>query len=203
MIISLTHQLAFLCMPKCASTSIEKALETHADIHIGGRPGLKHMNAREYHRIIRPLVQRKAPDLNIETFCVMRDPLEWANSWYRYRSRRELRDPGHPMHRNYTGEMSFADFVAAMLGDEPPSFAAIGSQAGFICLADGSVGIDRIFDFNRLDGVAQYLQDKLGRRVRLRRMNRSPARPGDLEAGLEARFRDRFSRDFQLYGSVQ
>ena len=57
MIISLKRKFAFLCMPKCASTSTENALRRLADIRIGGLPGMKHLNYRGYEKYVVPLIE--------------------------------------------------------------------------------------------------------------------------------------------------
>ena len=75
MMVSVQHGIAFLCVPKCASTSIEAALEPYADIRLAGHPSIKHLRAVDYRRYVLPVI-RKAGGPDPETFCLMREPLE-------------------------------------------------------------------------------------------------------------------------------
>lgn len=200
--ISVRYGFAFLCMPKCASTSIETAIGPLCDISFTGHPRLKHINARAYAEVVRPLLRHLFPGRDIETFCLVRNPFEWIESWYRYRSRKALRNPSHRDHRNYTGEVTYEQFIEAYIapGKRPP-YAMIRRQQDFVSLENGRVGIDRFFPMERMDRVAAFLSERTGRKIGIRKLNVSPLkrRPPVLGAALRMALRDYLSSDLELY----
>ncbi len=203
MIVSIKHRFAFFCTPKNASTSIEQVLTPYADVLLTGSPALKHLRPHEYRKDLLPLIERKHPGLRIESFCLMREPLDWANSWYRYRSRPLLKDPARPNHQNYTGNVSFNEFIEAVLEDDPPPFARIGRQSAFICGPGGKEPlVDHMFAYERLEVLALYLSERIGKAVKLPRENVSPRRWTSLAPELEARFVDAHAFDYELFQTL-
>ena len=184
--LSIKYKFAFLCLPKCGSTSVEKALRKKCPTHLGGHPSLKHINAQLFKRHIRPLLRKVDPAHEIETFCIMREPVDRVRSWYEYQLRPELKDPSHPAHERYNAHVSFEEFVEILLSDDRPAnrprFSRIGTQAGFVRLADGSIGVDKIFRLDRMQDVADYLTAKIGAPLEIKVANKS-ARP-EPKAGL-------------------
>lgn len=199
MIVSLKYEFAFLCTPKNASTSIEALLKPYADIVIGGSPGLKHLSPSVYRKYLLPIVTRKHPNHRIESFCIVRDPLDWAESWYRYRTRRALKNPAHPHHRNYSGDLSFEAFIGAMLEESPPPCAKIGRQSAFMCDGKGRLLVDRVFRYEDLPNTCLWLSEKLGRPVNLPWKNASPRRDAALTPEMQSRFRESHALDYHLH----
>jgi len=204
MILSVRCGVAFLCNYKSASRSIEAAMAPHADVVFSGTPKLKHLPPKLYLERVLPLVRLRHPDAEVESFCIMREPLAWARSWYRYRCRPWLRNPTSPNHHNYAGNMTFDAFIEAVMADDPPPPARIGRQSRFICGEHGTEPlVDRVFPFDRLDRVGAYLSDRFDVEVTLPRMNVSPRPPTSLDPDLEARFREALALDFQLYDGLR
>lgn len=174
--LSVQHQFAFLCIPKCGSTSVERAIAPYCEVLIGGDPSLKHLNAKKFHRNIRPLLHKVDPRQEIEIFCIMREPMDRIRSWYQYQLRPELANPGHKRHQRYTGNVSFEQFIEAIMEKDRPTFAHIGSQAQFIKLSDGSLGVDRIFRLDHMNAVSEYLTAKIGKPIRIPFANKSVSR---------------------------
>lgn len=200
--ISFKHGFAFLCVPKTASTSIESAIKGDCDIIFSGHPKVKHIDAQAYSSNIRPLLPHAK---RIESFCLIRSPLEWLESWYRYRSRKELMVPKHPDHKNYTGHLSYNEFVTAYLSEAKPrpSFAWLKSQYSFIHLRNGAVGVDRIFCMDRLDLVSEYLSHKIGRDVFIDFENRSPKRISVLDQTIKKKLQEHLAKDIALFKAVR
>jgi hypothetical protein len=224
MLLSVKHKFAFLCVPKCGSTSVERALKPHADIRLAGHPSLKHISARTFENTIRPMLRKTDPKREIETFCIVREPIEWLSSWHRYRARAQLNDPSHSHHRHHTGGLTFRQFAEAYLSPEQPEFARLGSQHSFVTLNNGSQGVDRIFRLDQMDMLADFLSEKIGKTIEIPKLNRShPARgancgrsgsgsnfsvssrPEDelgLPPELLVRLKERFADDYSLYDSL-
>ncbi|WP_194865053.1 sulfotransferase family protein [Alloalcanivorax profundimaris] len=202
MLLSSKHGFAFLCMPKCASTSIEIALRNYCTVRITGQPDLKHMDARTYHRYIGDMHKKLLPDVSIEVVCMMREPLEWLHSWYRYRTREELKDPTHPNRNNYTGGLEFDEFLKAYMSRERPPFADVGSQRQFLELENGSLGVDRIFRVDDMEGLKSYFREKLGEEIEIPNENVSPSMPMELGRFREWRIKRYLSKEYELYHSL-
>jgi Sulfotransferase family len=211
--LSTRHRFAFLCIPKCGSTSVEKAIAPHCKTTLSGHPSLKHVNARKYHRHILPLLHKVEAEGHIETFCIMREPIERIYSWYHYQSRQALSKPGHPGHSRYTGDVTFETFVGNYLSDDRPDYAAIGTQYGFISLPDGSIGVDRLFRLDQMEAVAAYLSQKIGQEIDIPFRNKSPgnresAERTDKEKAMElppallARLQEHLAEDYRIYRSL-
>jgi hypothetical protein len=201
--ISTKHGFAFLCMPKCASTSVETAIRKYCNVHFWGYPALKHIDAKDFHKYILAFHRKALPKVSIETFCIMREPIEWLHSWYKYRSRDELKEAAHPFRRNYTGDISFNQFVDSCLaGDDAPSYAKVGSQAEFVRLEDGTIGVDRIFRLERMEQVSEYLTEKVGEEITFSHRNQSPPRSLALDRSRRQRLMRYYSADYEVYESI-
>lgn len=202
--VSIRHGFAFLCVPKCASTSIESAITAHCDVRFSGNPHLKHMNAADFEATVLSYMRMKMPQVRVEVFCLMRDPVDWVFSWYRFRQRRELANPAHPGAENYTGDICFAEFVDGYLNvDNRPVYANIATQRNYFLLPDGRMGVDRVFSMNRLDLVADFLSGKLQRDIHLPRMNVSSDLHNGLDTARRQQLRDFLARDYQVFEQIE
>ena len=203
--ISTKFKFAFLCTPKCASTSIEEAISEFCSISFSGFSKLKHLNARTYAERILPLHQHLFPALNIESFCMIRDPLEWIQSWYQFRSRAELNNPNHRHHNRYAGNIRYNEFIELYIADgNRPPFARIRTLYEFMRLDNGDIGVDYIFPLDRMDLVSDFISRKTGTTIHLPHRNVSPQTSGlKLDKALEASLRDHLSVDIALYNLVK
>lgn len=174
MLISVKYNFVFLCTPKNASTSIEAVLNSYSDIALLGLPAFRHTNFMEYSQHIKPYMKEKAGIGNLETTCLIREPLSWLNSWYRFRSRYELRNPEHPNHKNSTYGIPFPEFVEAYMSPNPPSYANVGSQFRFVKDNTNNIGVDKIFLYENIDDFVDYMSQKVGKKLILGNKNMSP-----------------------------
>ena len=91
-IVFIKKKIFILSTPKTGTTSLQAALELHAFIMFRDPPGVKHINLGKYKRQIRKILENLS-DGPFETFGIIRHPLDWMDSWYRYRQRDQLK--GH------------------------------------------------------------------------------------------------------------
>ncbi len=182
MLVSFEHRFAFLCNRKCASTSIETMLRAYGDLRIVRPPALRHLNFRLYESRVLPLIEAGIGKADLETICVVREPLSWLYSFYRFRSRLALRNPSSPDHARSTAGIDFAAFLESAMRPEPPGYARIGSQFDFVRTPDGEIGVDRIFLHEYLDEAVDYLGAKVGRTLHLGYQNVSPKKNRKLRA---------------------
>ena len=72
---------------------------------ISDPPELKHAPVYRYNRFFRPMFE-KACKAEMETFAMMREPISWLRSWYKYRQR-----PFLDGKQNSTANISFDDLA--------------------------------------------------------------------------------------------
>lgn len=197
--LSTEFRFAFLCMPKCASTSIEAALSPYCDVSETKHPVKKHMNARFFRENVLPEYQSTMSAGKIEICCLMREPVEWVHSWYRFRSREKLKDPQSRNHHKYSGDMSFEVFVEGVLQEEVPAYAKMPRQHEFLRLGDGSLGVDYIFPLSAINRLEDYISAKVGSRVNFPERNVSPKIPLVLSALMKQRLQDHLVEDYKIY----
>lgn len=197
MLVFWKEKLVLLSVPKTGTTALEKALGPSASMVISDPPELKHAPIYRYNRFFRPMFERACNEPNMETVAVMREPVSWLGSWYRFRQRDFMK--GRP---NSTHGISFDDFVEAyMKGDKPP-FANVGSQAKFLEPRPNGTKVTHLFRYENMSRVIEFLQDKLNRDITLTRENVSPEMTLHLSPRIETRLRRKCAAEFELYDSI-
>jgi hypothetical protein len=171
--VSLNHRFVFLCTPKCASNSIEVMLRPYVDLDLQGSPSVRHTNVRQFRRYLEPYLMAVAPDTEFETVALIREPVSWLYSWYRFRARNALRTR---QHIHCTSHVTFGEFVEAYLANPQPAFARVGSQSEFLTDEDGNLGVDHLFAYEKVQTLVTFFSERVGRRLALRSINESPAR---------------------------
>ncbi|WP_370401440.1 gamma-glutamyl kinase [Sulfitobacter sp. JB4-11] len=196
MLVFFKERLAFLSVPKTGTTAYEAALAPRADMVITEPPMLKHAPVYRYNRFIRPMFL-KVCDAELELMAVMREPVSWLGSWYRYRQRPFMK--GKP---NSTHGISFDEFVLAYMKGNKPGFADVGSQLNFMKAQPNGTGITHYFRYEDQSRLQQFLSDRLDVSLDLKRENVSPAIPLSLSPDVERRFKRKFAEEFALYASI-
>ncbi len=196
MLVFWKERLVFLSVPKTGTTAWEAALAPRAAMSIQDPPELKHAPVYRYNRFFRPMLEKFGGD-DMETLAVMRDPVDWLGSWYRYRRR-----PFMAGQRNSTLEMSFDAFVTAWMEDRPPPFANIGSQAKFLEERPNGTGVTHLFRYEDQAGLRRFLEDRLGGPIETGRANVSPVLALDLSPGVLAALRHKAAADFALWDAI-
>ena len=196
MLVFFKERLAFLSVPKTGSTAYQTALATRADMAITDPPLLKHAPVYRYNRFIRPMFLNVC-DAEMELMAVMRDPVSWLGSWYRYRQRPFMKDKP-----NNTFGISFDDFVLGYMKGKRPGFAEVGSQLKFLERQPNGTGITHLFRYEDQQSLQSFLEDKLDVKLSLAEENVSPAIEIALSPEIEERFRRKFADEFALYDSI-
>jgi hypothetical protein len=189
----------FLATTKSGSTSIETAFMRHSQMILRKPPAIKHTTYAGFQRFLQPFLDSNGfPRESYEVVCVFREPIDWLSSWWRYRSREKLANPKDPMHRNYTGDISFEQFARAyMEGSE--TFAQVGCPSSFVRPRPGEAKVDRIFRYDRLDLLVDFLCEKVGEEVEVGSANTSPERLISLSEECEIELREFFAPEYHIY----
>ncbi|MCG7626865.1 hypothetical protein MHM88_03560 [Epibacterium sp. MM17-32] len=195
MLIFTPQALAFVAVPKTGTTAIEQALRPHADIVF--RKSRKHTSARRLHRRVRPFV-RDTFGAKLRCFAVLRDPEDQIRSWYKYRSRDDIKDKPE-----YAGHLSFDAFVEALLSDDPPPCARIGSQYRMLSGRGGRILVDHLFAYEQLDLLETFLSQRFEERITFAPRNVSPAVPAELSPRNRDRLRAARAAEFDLHARLR
>ena len=197
MLVFWKEKLVVLAVPKTGTTALATALAPHADIVVNDPPELKHAPVYRYNRFFRPMFEKACGVENLDIMAVMREPISWLGSWYRYRQRDFLR--GKP---TSTAEISFDEFILGYLEDEKPAFARVGSQAKFLEPRPNGTQAKYIFRYEAPQETILFLEERLGIKLDLGRENISPTRNLELSPHIEAKLREKYAEDFALYASL-
>ncbi|WP_375690851.1 gamma-glutamyl kinase [Pseudooceanicola sp. LIPI14-2-Ac024] len=189
-------RLVILSVPKTGTTALESALGSRADIWVQNPPELKHAPLYRYNRFFRPMLD-KFVGADLDIVAVVREPVSWLGSWWRYRQRDDL--AGTP---NSTAGISFDDFVAAYCRGQRPAFAEVGSQAKFLEPAGNGTRATRLFRYEDQAALIAFLEDRLATKITLARENVSPPAPVTLSPEVAAKYRRKHAADFALYEFV-
>ncbi|AXI46616.1 gamma-glutamyl kinase [Sulfitobacter sp. SK012] len=196
MLVFFKERLAFLSVPKTGTTAYEAALAPRADVVISDPPLLKHAPVYRYNRFIRPMFL-KVCDAELELMAVMREPVSWLSSWYRYRRRPFIEGKA-----NSTHGVSFDEFVLAYMKGQRPSFADVGSQFKFLESQPNGTGVTHLFRYEDQPRLQKFLTDRLGVKLDLARENVSPKMETPLSEDVLTRFQRKFADEFELYDSI-
>jgi len=193
MLISYAQSLVLFATPKTGSTALEYALAPNCDVRLTGAPSRRHMTMQSYEAQMEPRVRALCLE-EPELVALVREPLDWLGSWFRYRAR-----PGMKVPQNSTRGMSFDAFIDGYLSDTPPQPSRLGSQTDFMARADGRCGVTTLFPYERFNEAAAYLRRRLGTAAEPEAVNVSPHAELALSAELESRLRAERAADFALH----
>lgn len=187
------QKLVLMAPPKTGTTALANALAPLATTIYSDPPMLKHMPIQRFQRFVVPLMDIVGEE-NLRTIAVIRHPIDWLGSWYKYRGRPFL--SGRPQS---TANIDFDTFVAGYMKGDRPAYANVGSQAKFLTKNSPEVLVDHLFQYEQMPKLVSFLEDALETKVELGRENVSPPREFDLSPEVERKLRKRFSLDFDIW----
>ncbi|MCE8006353.1 hypothetical protein [Aestuariivita sp.] len=191
MLIFSRQNLAYFAVPKTGSTAVELALKPKADIIFA--KGRKHTPLMRFDAKIAPFLD-DAFDLRPERVAVIRDPVEQLSSWYRYRTQAALRGSD-----NSTAHLSFDQFIADVISDDPPPHAGVGSQFRFLTASTGEVLVHRLFAYERQPAFRGFLEERFEQALDFKSKNVSPQTDTPLEPATRTKLRAARAAEFALY----
>ncbi len=197
MLVFSKHKLVFLSIPKTGTTAWQAALGPHASMIVSDPPELKHAPVFRYNRFFRPALEKFIGE-DLHVIAVMREPIDWLGSWYRYRQRPFL--SGRP---TSTEGLGFDAFIQAYVQGNQPRHANVGSQSKFLEPQRNGTAVTHLFRYEDQTGLKAYLEDRLEMRVDTQRLNTSPREPMTLSSETEATLRRKYAPDFRLYESIK
>lgn len=197
MLVFAQEKLVFLALPKTGTTALEAALEPMASMVMRNPPNLKHTPGYRYERYLKTYLD-KCGLKSLKTVCVLRHPVDWLGSWYRYRARPEKDGAS-----NSTKDIPFDRFVAEYASDEPAHWARIGSPPRFIRNNSGEIMVDHLFQYEQMDKLVAFMEIRLGNIIDLPRRNVSPARDMKLSAKTLSQFEGKHPQMFEDWANAR
>lgn len=196
MLVFAREKLVFLSMPKTGTTAWQAALGARASLVVRDPPELKHAPVFRYNRFLRPMLERFLGE-GLTVLAVMREPVDWLGSWYRYRQR-----PALDATALSTKGRGFDDFVLAWMQGARPAFADVGSQARFLAPQKNGTAVTHLFRYEDQTGLRAFLEARLEMEIVTARHNASPGSPPALSADAAARLRRKCAPEFALYAGI-
>lgn len=189
-------RLVFLSVPKTGTTAYQAALAPKADMVVRNPPELKHAPVFRYNRFFRPALEKFCGE-GFDILAVIREPIDWLGSWYRYRQR-----PGMEGAKNATHDISFDDFALAYMQGKRPPFAEVGSQAKFVEPCNNGTAVTHLFRYEDQEGLRRFLSERLDHGFETKRLNESPPGAPQLSPGVEQRLRRKCAHEFALWDGI-
>lgn len=193
MLVFWKENLVLLAVPKTGSTALQGALAPRASMVLRDPPHLKHAPCYRYKRFLKPFFIQ-AGGQEPELMAIVRNPIDWLGSWYRYRMRKDLIGQ-----ENSTHGISFDDFVLEYCKGQPASFANVGSQNKFLRINDDEIGADHLFQYEQWDKVMGFLESRLEMKIDLKQKNVSPKMDLQLSQQVESKLRDKHAAEFEVW----
>lgn len=204
MMASIRFGFIVLSMPKCASSSLQQALTPVCDVRF--KDHMKHVDYAFVETWVLPMLRaRRAPaPYAPRIFCLMREPVDWLYSWYRYswdEAGRPAAAAGTPSARQTYP--SFAAFLEAYFSPRPPRVGGVLRQTDFLRGADGAPGPIELFRFEDHGRLVATLEGLCGQALDLKVTNASrPRRDADL-AGIDLiDLRRRLAAEYAAYEAI-
>ena len=116
--------------------------------------------------------------------AVIRHPLDWMSSWYRYRLRDSL-----DCSENSTAGITFDEFVENYMRNDPPRFARVGNQSSFLKPAGDRPKISHLFQYEDQISLVEFLKNRLEKEFELPVTNVSPKIRVQISPETEKKFR--------------
>lgn len=190
-------RLVLLSVPKTGTTALQTALRPHADMVISDPPELKHSPLYRYNRWVRPMFE-KVCGAELEVAAVMREPVSWLGSWYRFRQREEL-----TRHPASTAQISFDQFVDDYCMGQRPPHANVGSQAKFLEAQPNGCRVHHLFAYEDLPRLHRFLANRLGLNIETQPENVSPFGDLTLRPQTLEKLKRKHPEEFALYQSIR
>ena len=184
-----------LAVHKSGSTALEAAFTKHAQLVTSGPPSLTHVTAREFDERFVPLLEQHGyARADYEVTALVREPVSWLASWWRYRSR-----PGIAGKRTYVGDLGFDEFVGRVVTGE----IRLRPQADYVTSPDGRLAVDRLWRYDDLDSAFEWMRAKVGKKkIKLPQRNVSPPREHEVTAATRDLIEEAYAADLTLYRSL-
>lgn len=193
MLLHIEGRFAYLAMTKTGSTSIENAIRRQCHVMFTRHHRVTHMPGHHFEKYIRPYLTDTGI-ADIDTVCQLRHPIDWLESWWRYRSK-----PAEWEREVDTSGISFDQFAEEYIAGEDRPYLGMHRPQSFLFAEDGTRAVDIVFRFEDMDLMAAFLSERLARPVKLEQHNKSPRRWRRLSKPVKARLESFFEPELTVW----
>ena len=184
-------------MPKAGSTAIEQTLRPFCDISYSNSPDFTHMTARLFNTHMRPYFKHRKIE-GVETCCLMRHPVSWLGSWYRYFSMDNFVGK-----LQSTKELSFDEFADLYLSMDNEAIKSIARPWDFMRGHNGKLAINNVYRYENIELFHKFLEERFQQPLVFERVNVSPQRPTDISPTVMKELENYFSLEFDVYEAIK
>jgi len=198
MLISVHRRFVFVANTKAASTSIEALLAPHSEIARPGGPKYKHSSLGTIRYDYSFLFD--IPEYPFESFFrfgVIRDPVDWIGSWFRFRKGNKVEAP-------LPADLTFAQFWQRQDWNIRRADGEPLLQRDMFCDPRGQIMADMLLPYHRLDELLPQVLSGLGVEGDLKRLNVSNLTSDTLEIPLALRdeMREHYAPDYAVLADI-
>ena len=201
------EKLIILCQPKTGTTALHDAISRDASIAFVTPPHMKHMTYAKFMNALSTWIvaggefhRRKYTIVS-----VMREPLDWFGSWYRYNTREQLASTKSRAHSRYTGDITFDQFLEALLlpREEAPDYAKLGGPSSVALDENKRIGVDYLFRYTDMAKLTDFISERLERPIVLEHANISAKKEITVDPEIASRIREKYAFDFEVYSKLR
>jgi hypothetical protein len=163
---------------------------------------MKHVDHAFVEQWVVPMLAARAAPVPFQPriLSLMRDPVEWLYSWYRYAYGGEPPAEAKPSKPHYA---RFADFLDAHFSNRPPRVGGVLRQSDFLRGRDGSLDGIEVYRHEQNARLVAELEALAGAPIALKVTHRSRARQQDDLSGIDlAELRHRLAEEYAIYDSI-
>ena len=202
-------KLVILSQPKTGTVALTQAIKKRGGdgIMFVSPPRMKHIRYDAFLRHVAPMLA-DVGNLKREDYlvvAVMREPLDWLGSMYRYRTTDIFKRATSLRGVVYTGDMSFESFVRDYCERKDVSLphANVGNACRVAMAAPRVVGVDLSFPYEDISGLHQLIKSRAGLVLEMQQANVSPKLPLDLSDEARALLRATCAFEIELHASLR
>lgn len=202
MLIGLKYKFIFVANSKTASTSIESVLEKYADISEKVDPKKKHQTCIQILTNYKKELDAAGGADSFFKFGVMREPIDWLYSWYRYRSGNE------GIEAKIRQELSFEEFFHRgdwnIWLDKENQVPRLQSRH-FVSKISDNLLVNKLIKFENLEPELNVVLSRLGlpAEKKLPVKNKSRIEKNlNLSPEFEVQLKHHLSKDIEMYKAI-
>jgi len=192
-LLNIDGRFAYLAMTKTGSTSVENAIRKHCHVMFTRHHRATHMPAHHFERFLRPWLE-ESDIRHVDTVCQLRHPIDWLESWWRYRSK-----PGAWEPEVSTKGIGFDQFAEEYISGADRPYLGVHRPQSFLCDAKGALLVDIVYRFEDMGLFNEFLSVRLARPVKIERHNSSPRRWARLSRASRARLEEYFTPELDIW----
>ena len=156
------------------------------------------MTYENHQKFVLPLLKIHGSE-NFTTVAIVREPIEWFSSWYRYYSKLRFKKENY-----FTGNISLEEYANTYCTQQDSELFRFKKQSQIILNGQNKNLISHLFKYSaKNDKLVNFLEKKLERKIHLPHLNNSPKISLNLSEKTKKRLSNVLLDDYKLYKFAQ